>query len=591
MIAEGGKIISEADAEVSEAIDFAEYYARILEQYVDAHGLKTPQKRIALITSPWNFPCSIPLNGILASLGSNQAVIFKPAVEALLTGYTLSQILWEAGIPQKALQFISCKDETTGSFLIQHPKISTVILTGATQTARNFLHMRPNLNLFAETGGKNSIIVSAISDKDLAIKDIIQSSFGYSGQKCSACSLLILEEELYNDEKFLKNLCDAAKSLPVGSAWDLHSKVTPLIRPPGPHLLRALTSLDPYEKWLLEPKQDPHNPHLWSPGIKLGVTHGNFTHQTELFGPVLGVMCAKNIDQAIHLANATPYGLTAGLHTLNKQEKELWQRKIHAGNCYINRTITGAICARQPFGGIKASSFGKGMKAGGENYVLQFFTETERDPAPSNMLLMHPALTRLQIILENLGMEKEEKDRYLKGAGSYLYWFEAYFTTPQELSHLIGQDNIRTIHPHKELFIVLQKGDDLIDVFLLFAAASVAGTKLIIFTQDEELLHLFRTDKFTMFFKQQDWNFLDKESTFLQEFDKASFSRVRALQNLPEHLAQTFARSAFSIDSSKPILNGRFELLRFAYAVSLSADYHRYGNLLERETELRKPTL
>ena len=155
-------------------------------------------------------------------------------------------------------------------------------------------------------------------------------------------------------------------------------KVNPLINAPSAHLLRALTSLEEGEEWLLQPQQDTLNPNLWSPGIKIGVKPYSFTHQTELFGPVLGVMCADNLEEAIALANATPYGLTAGLHTLDEREQLLWKKTIVAGNCYINRGITGAIVRRQPFGGCKGSSFGKGAKAGGPNYLIQLMNPSQR---------------------------------------------------------------------------------------------------------------------------------------------------------------------------------------------------------------------
>src|SRR5262249_9749719 len=150
-------------------------------------------------------------------------------------------------------------------------------------------------------------------------------------QKCSACSLLICEAEIYDDEAFLRTLRDAAASLPVGPSWDAESFVTPLIRPPEGALLRALTSLDQGERWLLEPSQVGDNPRLWRPGIKLGVRDGSFMHQTELFGPVLGVMRADDLDHALRLANGTPYGLTAGLYSLDEREHARWAEQMQAG--------------------------------------------------------------------------------------------------------------------------------------------------------------------------------------------------------------------------------------------------------------------
>jgi RHH-type proline utilization regulon transcriptional repressor/proline dehydrogenase/delta 1-pyrroline-5-carboxylate dehydrogenase len=254
--------------------------------------------------------------------------------------------------------------------LITDPRVNAVVLTGAYETARMFQKWRPSLRLFAETSGKNSLVVSALADRDLAIKDLVRSAFGHSGQKCSAASLGILEAEVYDDPIFRRQLRDAAASLPVGRSEDPSSVVTPLIRPPGSALQSGLTQLEPGEEWLLEPRKIAED--LWSPGIRLGVQPGSWFHQTECFGPVLGLMRANDLDHAIELQNGVAYGLTAGIHTLDEGEASQWRERVVAGNLYINRAITGAIVQRQPFGGWKRSCIGPGAKAGGPNYVGLF---------------------------------------------------------------------------------------------------------------------------------------------------------------------------------------------------------------------------
>ena len=213
-----------------------------------------------------------------------------------------------------------------------------------------------------------------MSDHDQAIKHVLHSAFSHSGQKCSATSLLILEAEVFEDKSFQRALCDAVESLHVGPAHELHTKVGPLIRPPSGDLERGLKELEPYESWAVRPRQIGDNPCLYSPGVKWNVQPGSYTHQTEFFGPVLGVMKARDLHDAIHEANSTGYGLTSGLESLDDREHELWLDNIRAGNLYVNRSTTGAIVLRQPFGGMGKSAFGPGIKAGGPNYVAQLMT-------------------------------------------------------------------------------------------------------------------------------------------------------------------------------------------------------------------------
>ncbi|MCE2982065.1 MAG: bifunctional proline dehydrogenase/L-glutamate gamma-semialdehyde dehydrogenase, partial [Parachlamydia sp.] len=288
MAANTGKTIPEADSEVSEAIDFAQYYRKNLAEWSQLEGLEWQPKGTILVAPPWNFPCAIPAGGLLAALAAGNCVIFKPAPEAILVGWELAKLFWQAGVSPKVLQFLVCNDDPEGSRLIQDPSLAAVVLTGSTETAKHFLKLKPALDLVAETGGKNTMVISALADRDLAIKDLLHSAFSYAGQKCSACSLGILEAEVYDDPHFMKQLKEAAASLSVGSPWERKTRVNPLIRPASGALLRGLTTLEEGESWLLKPMQDLDNPHLWTPGIKLCVRPGSFTYLNELFGPVLG---------------------------------------------------------------------------------------------------------------------------------------------------------------------------------------------------------------------------------------------------------------------------------------------------------------
>lgn len=364
----GKKAVSDADGEVSEAIDFARYYARTGHA---PSGVQAEALGVVAIVSPWNFPYAIPCGGILAALMAGNSVVFKPAPDTRETAWLLVRQLWAAGVPHEVLHFYPC-DDSIGKTLITDPRVACVTLTGSYETARLFQSWRPALPLFAETSGKNALIITAQADRELAVKDLVRSAFGHSGQKCSAASLAILEAEVYDDPAFRRQLRDAAASLHTGAATDMRSIVTPFVTAPSENLRRALTTLEPGEEWLLQPRQVGDDPRLWTPGIRLGVRSGSWFHQTECFGPVLGLMRADSLAQATAWQNATAYGLTAGLHSLDADEITWWKDRVKAGNLYINRPITGAIVQRQPFGGWKKSCIGPGTKAGGPNYVRSF---------------------------------------------------------------------------------------------------------------------------------------------------------------------------------------------------------------------------
>lgn len=513
MIRNTHKTFMEADTEVSEAIDFAQYYALQLEEFLQLEDVRFSPKGLTLIAPPWNFPCSIPAGGIIASLIAGNPVLFKPAQEATWVGQVLVEAFWEAGVDKKALQFVPCPDEPDGSQLVQDERVKLILLTGSSETARHLMKLQSGFKVMGETGGKNAIIVSDIADHDLAIKDIVQSAFGYSGQKCSACSLVILLKEVYDNPRFKKQLQDAVRSLKVGSPLEPGSKVIPLISRPKPSLLRALTTLEEGEEWWVEPRQLSDT--LVSPGVKAGVKPGSFTHQTEFFGPVLGIMCAENIAQAIEWVNLTPYGLTSGLHSLDDREIVYWKDHIQAGNLYVNRGITGAIVERQPFGGCKESQYGISMKAGGPNYLLP---------------LMH---------IEQI-----------KGENTYALYWEHYFSKTLDPQGLHGQQNLFYYVPHSKIYLRVQEGDLTSDIELCKEAARICATPLQISREETE-------------------------EEFIDQLPERA--RVRLFKMPSPYLIQALNAKGASVHVARPLLNGRLELIHYLREVSLSYDYHRYG--------------
>ncbi len=370
MASEAGKLLDQGDPEVSEAIDFANYYAGLAEALEKVDGAQYHPSQVTMVTPPWNFPVAIPTGSTLAALAAGSAVLFKPAGESKRCGAVIADALWEAGVPRDVLQLVQLSERDLGRTMVSHPDIDRLILTGGYETAELFRSFRKDLPLLGETSGKNSIIVTPNADLDLAVKDVVNSAFGHAGQKCSACSTVILVGTAATSQRFRNQLVDAVKSLHIAYPTDIRAEMGPVIKAPEGKLKRGLTTLGDGEQWIIEPQQLDDSGKLWSPGVRAGVKPGSEYHMTEYFGPILGVMTAKTLEEAIELQNAPEYGLTAGLHSLNSDELATWLDRVQAGNLYVNRGITGAIVRRQPFGGWKKSTVGSGTKAGGPNYLV-----------------------------------------------------------------------------------------------------------------------------------------------------------------------------------------------------------------------------
>ena len=311
-------------------------------------------------------------------------------------------------------------------------------------------------------------------------------------------------------------------------------------------------------------------------------------HQTELFGPVIGVMCARDLEQAVVFANGTPYGLTAGIHSLDTREHAYWKQHIMAGNCYINRPITGAIVARQPFGGCKASSFGVGMKVGGPNYLLQLANGTKASAHGQHAISSD--IMDLEGALLQLGIKNKESSKFYKAASSYAFWWDNYFAKPRILRRLVGQDNILEYRARSEVFLLLQDKDSIVDILLILAAAKTAGCKVICGATFKLHRRLFRQGPLAQIFKKFSWTALTlQEAT--NQITKQQNAHVRALSPLPHDLTEEISQAIGCLDFTHPSHNGRLELIRYVREVATSYDYHRYGSLMNRESESREPIL
>lgn len=414
------------------------------------------------------------------------------------------------------------------------------------------------------------MVITATADPDQAVKDLVKSAFGHSGQKCSAASLAIVEASVYDNPAFLRQLKDAAASLKVGGSWEVNSVVTPLIKEPEGNLLRALTQLEPGEEWLLKPEQSEDNPCLWSPGIRLGVKPGSWFHQTECFGPVLGIIRAENLEEAIDIQNDSEFGLTGGLQSLDEREIALWKSKVQVGNAYINRVITGAIVRRQPFGGWKHSSMGPGSKAGGPNYLTMLGRWSEKE-LPQK--LRTPG-ERIAGLVEKLCSELPDcAKRIRSAAGSQAKWWMEEFGVEHDPSRVYGENNTFRYVPVKGILVRTEgMADD--DVAILLLGAKLCGVELHLSVEEGRPWIQKMNGYYASLAVETESELIDR----LPEIaGGVQFLRAKGISNALFDAARV--RELEVLD--RPVLaNGRLELLGFFREQAVSETVHRYGNII-----------
>ena len=384
---EAGKPWKEADADVCEAIDFCEYYGRQALRLGAGGVVESPPgetnrlsyrgRGIATVIAPWNFPLAIPTGMVVAALVAGNTVLFKPAEQTPAAAAGLVAALQAAGLPDGVLAFLPGIGEEVGAYLVEHPDVALIAFTGSKAVGLGIVEaagvhrtgQRQVKRVIAEMGGKNAIVVDADADLDQAVPAIVYSAFGYSGQKCSACSRVIVVDSV--GDELLRRLVGATRSLRVGHPRHMGTHVGPLIDADAYKRVRSYIELAEHEATVLFHTDDvPSTGFFVGPTIVIDVSPRSRLATDEIFGPVLTVLRASSFDEALALANDTDYALTAGVLSRSPVHIEQAAAELRAGNVYVNRTITGAVVGRQPFGGYGLS--GVGSKAGGPDYLLQF---------------------------------------------------------------------------------------------------------------------------------------------------------------------------------------------------------------------------
>jgi RHH-type proline utilization regulon transcriptional repressor/proline dehydrogenase/delta 1-pyrroline-5-carboxylate dehydrogenase len=606
MAAEGGKTVAEADPEVSEAVDFARYYAdRALELDPESghpatDGARFTPTAVSLVTPPWNFPVAIPIGGVLAALAAGSAVIIKPA--PAVPGCTevvagaVRAALAAAGAPPEVLQVVRTDEGEVGRALVSHPGVGTVLLTGSIETARMFASWRSGHDggpgVYAETSGKNALVITPAADYDLAVADLVKSAFGHAGQKCSAASLAILVGSAGTSPKLRRQLVDAVRSLRVGWPTDLGATMGPLIEPPEGKLARALTTLDRGESWLVEPAPLDDSGRLWSPGLKEGVAPGSFFHQTECFGPVLGIMRARTLDEAIELQNATAFGLTGGLHSLDEDEIGRWLATVEVGNAYVNRHITGAIVQRQPFGGWKDSVVGPGAKAGGPNYVAQLGTWTA-EGLPTD--LAEPSARVREALERYLPLVEGEGDRaWLAAAvGSDAATWATELGREIERTGLAVEGNVLRYRPLAAVTVRAGEGATAAELVRVLLAAELAGTPVRVslapplaseLDADADAAGAGGADGRAAAWRHLEW-LVDAVETAYQLVARVRAGalpagvRVRVIGDEAATLPAALAADPVTVVAQPVLATGRRELLTLLREQAVSRTLHRFGHV------------
>ncbi|VXC30309.1 Proline dehydrogenase [Arthrobacter sp. 9AX] len=576
MASETGKTIDQGDPEVSEAVDFAHYYAESARKLDEVDGATFVPAKLTVVTPPWNFPVAIPAGSTLAALAAGSAVVIKPAKQAARSGAVMVEALWEAGVPRDVLTMVQLGERELGQQLISHPAVDRVILTGGYETAELFRSFRQDLPLLAETSGKNAIIVTPSADLDLAAKDVAYSAFGHAGQKCSAASLVILVGSVAKSKRFHNQLIDAVTSLKVGYPEDPTSQMGPIIEPANGKLLNALTTLGEGESWAVEPAKLDNTGRLWSPGVRYGVKRGSYFHLTEFFGPVLGVMTADTLEEAIDIQNQIEYGLTAGLHSLNSEELGTWLDTIEAGNLYVNRGITGAIVQRQPFGGWKKSAVGAGTKAGGPNYLAGLGDWT---PAAStaDAPVINPGVRRI-INAAGAALQPAELESVQRALASDAQAWAEEFGTAKDVSGLSAERNVFR-YRSLPVTVRLSEGAPLAHLVRTVAAGVLAGSALTV-SSAVELPAQLRPVLIALDIEvtvESDAGWLASAER-LASAGKLSGARIRLIGGDAAAVAKaTGGRPDLAVYAHPVTEAGRVELLPFLHEQAVSITAHRFG--------------
>ena len=475
LVSETGTTIGEADHEVSETVDQVRHHARLARGLEAVDGARWAPPRLTVVVPDATAAVATPADGATAALAAGSAVVLKPAPQARRSSAVLCELLWASGVPRDLLALAELDEDDLGRDLVTHPAVDRVVLTGSAETARLFRSWRPDLPLVARTAGHGVVVVTPSADVDLAVADLVRGATARAGRSRDATTLVLLVGSAATDERFRRQLVDAVESLPTGWPDDPATRVGPLVDPASGALRAALTTLEPGERWLVEPRQLDEEGVLWSLGVVEGLSPDGARATDAPRGPVLGLLAVDTLDEALRLQARLGGGVTAGISSRDVDEVDRFLRRAEAGRLVVNGSTADVVARRQPSAGWGASSVGAVASTGPSAVVAQGrWWSLAREPHPS--LRLTGVGDRVAAVVEAArpGLTFEQFDAVRAGAVSDERAWESVLGAVRDT---VVHESERVVLRHRPCPVVvrLSAGGDLADLVRLLAAATRAG--------------------------------------------------------------------------------------------------------------------
>lgn len=575
---ETGKLIHEADAEVCLSIDLAEVYAKSALEFSKLTSVQFFPKGTVAVLSSWEMPFSDAINAILAAFVTGNCIIFKPHSEAVLVGYKLCQLLWEEGISKQVLQFLPSNKEELSQELIKSWPIDLVFYNGDPAFTHKIYKSRPDVDLVADPYGKNCIIISSFCDPDLAIEAIVNSSLTFAGQANTCVNLAIIDADLYDDAQFMQRLKNAFLDVKVGSFYEENVDMGPLMHSPKQLIKRSLSKLDYGEKWLLPPMQKTTDSAFWSPGVKLDVRPYGFSHMQEKLGPVISLMRSEDLKHSLEMANLIPHKSCLLFISLNEKEHKKVIEKSQYSNVFINRGLTHFVAKRQVFGLSQLNALSPGFKIAGSNFLLQFM-KIQETSLPQRKGPIHENVGALTALLDEMDIGNDKLALWAASISNYSF---AWQKMQKHIDNckIIGQDNFIKLVPLKRICLRIDKNSDFFDAIRICAACITVGAELEISIDESlEMLSFYLIPSIVVI--------RESLSELIRRVERGKIAKIRCAGSAPYELIKHSHDNFVPCITDPVVSTGRIELMHYLKEVSLSYDYHRYGNLGIRETENR----